>query len=221
VLDALDDALRQFLIAELPAQSNEIDIAFHQPKREWSARLSRPTLNLYLYNLRENNKLRQSQPFWEVEDNGNGTSARRRRAVRLDVHYMITAWATDPDDEHRLLARALMAFMRNPFLAERYLPHELQDQPSPVTLLAAQYEMLDKPSDMWGVLDNEWRPVIPLLVTIAVRPDEPIVEPIVRSREVRVGQRSKDGSDSLQAQAGTGGFTVEGDEGRREPLRQK
>jgi hypothetical protein len=61
MIDDLDEALRQLLIAELPIVSNEVDIAFEPPTRDWSARLSRPTLNLFMHDLRENNKLRTQQ----------------------------------------------------------------------------------------------------------------------------------------------------------------
>ena len=100
MIDDLDEVLRQLLIRELPIKNGEIDIAFDQPKREWSARLSRPTLNLFLHDLNENKKLRQAQPMWEVEIGNNGQAVKRRKPVRLDLHYMITAWANEPEDEH-------------------------------------------------------------------------------------------------------------------------
>ena len=64
MIDDLDQVLRQLLIRELPIKNREVDVDFDQPTREWSGRLSRPTLNLFLYDLRENNKLRQTRPAW-------------------------------------------------------------------------------------------------------------------------------------------------------------
>ncbi|MCB0014294.1 MAG: DUF4255 domain-containing protein, partial [Anaerolineales bacterium] len=58
MFDELEEALRQLLIQEIPITDGEIEIAFDQPKREWSARLSRPTINLFLYDVRENVMLR-------------------------------------------------------------------------------------------------------------------------------------------------------------------
>jgi transposase InsO family protein len=37
----------------------------------------------------------------------DGTAIQRRKPFRADLHYLITAWATEPDDEHRLLARSM------------------------------------------------------------------------------------------------------------------
>ena len=59
MFDELDEALRRLLIREIPIKNNEVDISFDQPKSEWSARLNRPTVNLFLHDVRENTKLRQ------------------------------------------------------------------------------------------------------------------------------------------------------------------
>src|SRR5262245_35297622 len=113
MIDDLDEALRQLLTRDLPIKNGEIDISFDQPKRELSARLSRPTLNLFLYDLAENKKLRQANPgMWEIEHDSNGQATKRRREVRVDLRYMITAWATEAEDEHRLLTRTLLALFR-------------------------------------------------------------------------------------------------------------
>ncbi len=66
MLADLDETLRQLLIAELPVKNGELDISFDLPKRDWSSRISKPTVNLFLYDVRENNVLRQHQ--WERPD---------------------------------------------------------------------------------------------------------------------------------------------------------
>ena len=98
MIDELDEVLRKFLIREIPIKNSDVDIKFDMPKREWSARLNRPTLDLFLYDIRENAKLRQAQPMWEVERK-NDQAIQRRKPVRLDLHYMITAWASEPEDD--------------------------------------------------------------------------------------------------------------------------
>jgi hypothetical protein len=111
MLADLDETLRQLLMAEIPVKNGEVEISFDQPKREWSGRLSRPTLNLFLYDVRENNVLRQHQ--WErLPDNGDGR-AHLKRSPLSDCFYMLTTWAAEPDDEHRLLTRAMLALFRS------------------------------------------------------------------------------------------------------------
>jgi hypothetical protein len=172
----------------LPINNREIDVSFDQPKREWSARLSRPTLNLFLYDLRENTRLRQTSQEWEVRRLANGTTEKRRRVTRIDLHYIITAWATEPEDEHRLLGRTTMALLRTPQMPDNLLPDSLKDQPSPITLHVAQADGLDKPTDLWNVLDNQMRPAITCVVTVSMDPYTPLIGGIVRTREIRFGQ---------------------------------
>jgi hypothetical protein len=189
VFDKLDEALRKLLIRELPITSNEVDIDFKQPKREWSARLSRPTINLFLYEIRENNKLRQPQPFWDVSYQANGRTAMiQRKPVMTNLHYLVTAWAAEPEDEHRLLARILMVMYRFPYLPDDLVPDEVASLGEKVLLMEAQYDMLEKPSDIWSTIDNQWRPCIPVVLTVPIMPFIPNEEPIVRGRDLRVGQ---------------------------------
>lgn len=191
MINDLDEVLRQVLIRELPIKNGEVDIAFEQPKREWSARLNRPTLNLFLHDVRENNKLRQTQPAWEVERQGNGNITQRRKPVRVDLHYMITAWTTEPEDEHRLLTRTLLALFRLPHLPEELLPESLQGQPVPIPITIAQSDELRTPADIWSALDNELRPAIACTITLALNPYQPLTTPLVRTRELRVGQAAE------------------------------
>jgi hypothetical protein len=197
MIDELDEVLRQLLIREIPIKNGEVDIKFEQPKREWSSRLSRPTLNLFLYDVRENSKLRQAQPMWHIERNQDGTATRRLKPVRVDLHYMITAWTSDPEDEHRLLASTLLALFRNPNLPEELLPESFENQPAPVSVMAAQEDELQNPADVWSSLDNELRPAITCVVTLALDPYHPISGPIVRTRELRMGQATAPLSQQL------------------------
>jgi hypothetical protein len=187
MIDALDETLRQLLIREIPIKNGEVDIAFDQPKREWSARLNRPTLNLFLFDLHENKKLRQTQPMWTIERQPNGTATKRRKETRYDLYYLVTAWATEPDDEHRLLSRSLLALMRQPHLPEELMPEALRHQPLPVPFMVAQEEHLRNQADLWGAIDNEWRPGIPLVITISLDPYQPVTAPLVRTRELGIG----------------------------------
>ena len=202
MIDELDEVLRQYLIRELPIKNGEVDIAFNLPKREWSARISRPTLNLFLYDLRENTKLRQHIPEFEIERTPQGTVVQRRRPLRVDLYYMITAWATEPEDEHRLMARTLMALTRYANIPAELLTDSFTDQPAPIPITVAQRELLEKPTDLWGVLDNEIRPALGCQLTIALNPYQPVESPLVRTAEIRFGQSRKPVAQELSASDG-------------------
>lgn len=186
MFDDIDEALRRLLIEEIPVRNNEIEIAFDQPRREWSARLNRPTLNLFLHDVRENAQLRQSHIQRQQMAPSRRQTALQRPEARVDLHYMITAWASEPDDEHRLLARTLLAFLRHQELPERFLPTALREQPRPVALSVAQYDTTFNPPDLWGVMDNELRPSLNCTVTLTMDPHLPVTVPLVRVRELRM-----------------------------------
>lgn len=188
MFDDLDESLRQFLIRELPISNDEVDIEFDRPKREWSARLSRPTLNLFLYDIHENQKLRPAHPAWQTFPNEDGTVTQRRRPVRVDLHYMLTVWAAEAEDEHRLLARTMMAFFRHPHLPEDLLPPSMKDQPRRIELIVAQPNAMQNPVDIWTVLDNEMGPAIEVTITLALDPYLPVVTPLVSGRKLSFAQ---------------------------------
>jgi hypothetical protein len=188
MINDLDEALRQLLIREIPIKNGEVDVTFDQPKREWSARINRPTINLFLHDLRENNRLRQTQNVWQTMRQDDDTIVQVRRPVRVDLHYLVTAWANEPEDEHRLLTRTLMALFRQPNIPDELLPEALHNQPVPIPMMVALDEELRTPADIWGALDNEIRPVVTLIVTLAMNPYLPVTGPLVRSRELRFGQ---------------------------------
>lgn len=190
MIDDLDEALRQLLVRELPVKKNEVEISFDQPKREWSARLSRPTLNLFLYDMRENAKLRGTQPVWEnARDPKTGAVTQKRRPMRVDLRYLVSAWTNEAEDEHRLLTRALLAFMRYAQLPNEVLPEALRSQPVPIPVQVAQAENLPNTSDVWSALENTLRAAIVLQVTLALDPYTPVLAgPPIRTRELRFGQ---------------------------------
>jgi len=196
MLPHLSTTLRHLLVREMPFGEGDDHIVFGQPTRDAAARWSKPSLNLFLYDLRENAKMRQMAPPWE-----RGTDGERRKAIRMDAHYLLTAWVDDPDEEYDLLGRALLALFRTPCLGEAELIHlfgednvptELLDQPAPITLQAAQSDELQKPTDLWSVMSNDLRPGITLTVTFAMNPFQPMPMRPVRAATFSFGPM-KDG----------------------------
>ena len=80
-----------------------------------------------------------------------------------------------------------MALLRHAHIPPEVLPEPLQGQPLPLPYMVAQEEHLRNQADLWGAMDNEWRPGITLIVTIALDPYVPITAPLVRSRELQIG----------------------------------
>ena len=197
----LDETIKKLLSTEIPIKNGEIDIKFDQPKREWSARLNKPTVNFYLYDVRENATLRRHQ--WESvkPTNGNGLrdvqAMRKRTPFRVDCFYMITSWAAESEDEHRLLTRCLLALFRHPIIPDKFLVGAMQNPPYDIQARVANHDKLTNPAEVWSALDNEMRPSVSYVVTIALDPWTEITGPIVRTFTLRTGQANNLPQDQL------------------------
>ena len=224
MLADLDETLRQLLIAELPIKNGEIDISFDQPKREWSARLTRPTINLFLFDLRDNPNLRHHG--WEsVADNRNTNDQLahlKRTPFRADCTYMLTTWAAEAEDEHRLLSRCLIALFRHPVLPDERLVGFLKNQPFEIQARLAVHDKMTNVADLWSSLDNEVRPSIPYIITLAFDPWVEISGPIVQTLTFRWGQAASlprtQGLDSVEADLTLIGGIVRTTDGTNSPL---
>lgn len=191
----LDDTLKQLLTDEFPIRNGEIDIRFDQPKREWSSRLTKPTINFFLYDVRENQALRQHQ--WERVRNGTNrgrldTAMLKRTPYRLDCLYMLTTWANEPEDEHRLLSSTLAALFRFPKIPRERLEGALVNQPYDIHMALARQDRLTNPAEVWGALDNELRPSISVIFTLAVDPWVEMPVPLTSTFIMQTGQSDPD-----------------------------
>jgi hypothetical protein len=188
MIEDLDETIRQLVSSEMPIKNGEIEVSFDQPKREWSSRLSKPTVNFFLYDLRENPVLRQHQ--WEdvpTKKPGDNQAHRKRSPFRIDCFYMLTTWANEPDDEHRLLSRCLSVLFRHPVLPEDRLIGLLKNQPYEIQARLASHDRLTNPAELWSAMDNEMRPSISYIVTLALDPWTEVTGPVVHSLTLRTG----------------------------------
>jgi hypothetical protein len=187
MLQDLDKTLERLIVREGKLPSNDIDISFEQPNREWSARLSKPTLDCYAFDLRENVKLR---PNVERQVTRNGNQARLEYpSRRIDVTYLVTAWARRIEDEHQLLWRALGALKRNPLLDPATCEGDMRLQTRPVPLKVADMsELTTNILDLWGVLDNQLRLGFLVVATLELDVMAGYDAPLVLEASLRVGQ---------------------------------
>ncbi len=188
MIEDLDETIRQLVKSEMPIKNSEIDISFDQPRRDWSSRLSKPTINFFLYDLRENPVLRQHQ--WEdlpPRAAGDPLAHRKRSPFRIDCFYMITTWAAESDDEHRLLSRCLYALFRNPIIPENRLIGLLKNQPYDIQARLASHDRFTNPAELWSAMDNEMRPSVSYIITISIDPWTEVTGPIVHSLTLRTG----------------------------------
>lgn len=184
----VDETIKQILYQDGRINRDDIDIVFDQPTGDWAATLRGPTINIYLYDLRENlEKRNTSQVMTERKDDGTGV--RRWAPRRIDVSYLITVWARNPEDEHQLLWRVLQTLLPMSFIHPRNSVGAVRDQPLPIPVRAAlPSDAVRNMPDLWGVMENQLKPSVNLLLTLALDPDKKLEAPLVLSTKLGFGQ---------------------------------
>jgi hypothetical protein len=166
MFDDLDETLRNLLVREVPLNPNEVDINFDRPDRENIARYSKPTVNLFLFDLTENRDLRETG-WHPVRVNENGIVTLKWPPTRVDVRYLVTAWAQEVDDEHRLLYHMYRTLNRVAMIPEEGREGAIENQTKPMHLIVEDQAISDL-VDMWTVLDNKLNPGFVLKCTLAM-----------------------------------------------------
>jgi hypothetical protein len=170
VINEVDETLRALVKAEVVAGA-DVDVVFDAPTRDWAARRNKPTLDLYLYDIRED--LRRRETGFIERRNERGVVEERRELPRFfKLAYLITAWTQRPEDEHRLLSAALALFMRYDLLPPQYMTTLLVESEIPLLVQIAYPPPEDRQvSDVWSSLGGDLKPSIDLVVTMPIQPE--------------------------------------------------
>jgi hypothetical protein len=160
----LDETLEAFLRAEVPLPPRQVDISFSAPDQDWGAKVSRPTVNLFLWDIRQNLAERLAGSEMVEQD---GRKYRRTPPPRVDCRYLVTAWTTEVGDEHQLLGAILVSFLSHHELSTAYLQGPLAKMsPLPTVSVASPAETTS--SDFWSALGGKLKPGLDLVVTATV-----------------------------------------------------
>ena len=165
MLNLLDQTLEAFLRTEVPLSPKQIDISFEAPDSEWSARVSRPTVNLFLWDVREN--VEERTGGLELVEREDGTRYRRPPKPRVDCRYLVTAWTSEVRDEHQLLGDVLATLLGHRVIDARHLRGAYESvRPLPLISVARPDER--DQSDFWSALGGQLKPGLDLVVAATV-----------------------------------------------------
>jgi hypothetical protein len=184
VISEIDEALIG-LLRSRAVPGKGVEVAFEAPTRDWAAGRNAPTINAYLYNIREDTP-RREYGMISVRDE-TGIVVQRRRPVRyFRFSYLVTCWTKRAQDEHRMLASVLGCLLETEMLpmASSGVLGTL-GLPVPLTV-AVPPEEAGSASDIWSALGGVLKPSLDVVVTAPypIASEAPVAPPVTEAAGV-------------------------------------
>lgn len=207
MINVLDHLIRKLLIDKVDDLTDDLQVRFEAPGPDWTAYLSdqssagNPLLgvNCYPVELRENATLRSNEM---LESERAGVLVREPAPMRIDVHYLVTAWDSAAMSEtiepglaeqkllYDVLATLVLATPLNatriwaPATVPNSVPDAIQNVDLPTRVVPP--EGYAKLAEFWGSMGPtiRWRPAVYLIVTLPVLLDSDIVGEPVTTEQV-------------------------------------
>ena len=164
MIPEVDVALRSLIEREATA-GTEVEVLFDAPTKDWAGRRNVPTIDVYLYDIREDLRRRERGLINEYDDRDR-VRARHLPPRHFKLSYLVTAWTQRPEDEHRLLAALLSCFLRHDALPTEFLTGPLAELGLPVPVTVALPPPEDRSfADVWSALGGELKPSLDVVVS--------------------------------------------------------
>jgi Pvc16 N-terminal domain len=159
VLEHIDDSLEALLRATVPLSATDVDVAFEAPDREWSAKLTRPTVNVFLWDIRRSTTQANSGLRTVTRD---GVRVHQPALPVLELRYVVTAWTSDHGDERALLAGLLRSLLAHATIPREFLPASMAELDPPRVEIARAGE---DHMDVFKALEGKVKPGINVVLS--------------------------------------------------------
>jgi Pvc16 N-terminal domain len=167
VIHEVDSALRALIDRE--AGIRDVEVVFDAPTRDWASRRTTPTVDVYLYDIREDLRRRERGVLNEYNEDETRIIGRHLPPRHFKLSYLVTAWTQRPEDEHRLLSALLGAFIRYDAMPADLLSGPLAELGLPVPLTVGLPPPEDRGfADVWSALGGELKPSIDVVVSAPI-----------------------------------------------------
>ena len=164
MIHEVDVALRS-LIEREATDGTEVEVVFDAPTKDWAGRRNVPTIDVYLYDIREDLRRRERGLINEYDDRDQ-ISGRHLPPRHFKLSYLVTAWTQRPEDEHRLLSALLSCFLRHDAIPPDLVTGPLAELGLPVPLTVALPPPEDRSfADVWSALGGELKPSLDVVVS--------------------------------------------------------
>lgn len=194
MINDLSKALKAILDDKnLPEPLKSAGIEFDAPTDKYTP--SKDTVNLFLYDIRENVELRSNEPAYQRQD---GQVIIQPPPLRVACSYLVTAWPGGGSNgekaalaEHKLLSQVLQVLSGYPTIPGDFLENtSLAGQEPPLPMITARADGLQNPAEFWASLESRLRASLTVSVTISMDVFEPETAPMVIAPHTRFGERT-------------------------------
>jgi len=197
VIHEVDEVLQAWVRDET-LNGTDVEVVFDAPTSEWAARRNAPTVNLFLYDVREDLTRRHHGLVPDYDEQGM-VLGEHEPPRWFKLSYLVTAWTTRSQDEHRLLSTLLGGFLRHDALPPERLSGSLADLGLPVPFTIAVPPGEDRAlADVWTAMGGELKASLDLVVTapmtamsVAVGP------PVTDGMRLRIDAKAAGGRAAL------------------------
>jgi hypothetical protein len=178
MLHYVDACLVRFLRQEAHLPESDVAISFDTPDATWGASVTRPTVNLFLWDIRRHGA-----------ESAGGLAMGRDGPVlaltRAAVQYIVTVWTSEVADQHNLLGSIMSSVLTHPVLPADCVVQEMASLEPPLSLRVSATDELGR-GNFWTSLGGNLRAALDLVVGFTVDPQllptaPPVLRPIVHS----------------------------------------
>lgn len=184
MIPEIDEALMRLVRAGAVADKG-VHVSFEAPTRDWAARQNGPTVNAYLYDIREEFSRRETG-MRDIRDERGLVVGRRSPLRYFRLSYLVTSWTKRVEDEHRLLAAVLTGLLGHEVLAPAGSGALARlGVPIPLTVAAPPQETRSL-ADIWSALGGDLKPSLDVVVTAPFpqQADAAVAPPVTESSAV-------------------------------------
>ena len=208
MIEDLSNSIKALLDYELLTPGQEVipnlSISFAQPDESFPpASVTKPAVNFFLYDIREDLKLRHNEWFRYRQMPPTSYEV-NRQPLLMECSYLVTAWSDSAtvaaNDEHTVLSAMIMALRRYNCLPDT-LPNKTDPNGAPVQILqgsfagvnplprtfAIQDGYLQSLGEFWRSMGHGPKPRFNYSVTIAVDVHNPIESRQINRVNMAVG----------------------------------
>jgi hypothetical protein len=208
VIHEVTDSLEAFLKQPgLPPPLRDAAIRFDRPTDPFS--IDQTTVNVFLFEIRENLDLRSNEPVVRRVDNQSFVEPPPYRA---ECEYLVTAWPVGGPDlakqEHELLGQLLRLFAATPILPAAFLTPALAAQGPALPMVLVRPDGVRNPAEFWAAIGNRLKASLLLSVTVSLEVFDTAQFPNVITSEIRL--KTMDGAPLEAPFFRIGGRVVDG-----------